>query len=141
MSVPEIIVCDRAHPEAEAAIAAGLNQYNDQQAGYADRQPLSVLVRDPASGEVLGGAYGRSSLGLLFLELFHLPPALRGQGLGSRVLQAFEAEGRKRGCRHAVLYTMRLQAPGFYQSRGWQVFGEIPCEPPGNSRVFLRKAL
>ncbi|AAQ60460.1 GNAT family N-acetyltransferase [Chromobacterium violaceum] len=141
MQTPELFICDQAAPEAEKTIAAGLNQYNDQHTGYADRQPLAVLARDPATGETLGGAYGRSSLGLLFLELFHLPEPLRGQGLGSRILQAFEDEGRRRGCRHAVLYTISFQAPGFYQRHGWQVFGEIPCDPPGASRIFLRKAL
>ena len=141
MPTPEIYVCGQADAEAEDVIASGLNQYNDLHAGYADRQALAVLAGDPASGEVLGGASGRSSLGLLFLELFHLPESLRGQGLGSRILSAFEEEGRKRGCRHAVLYTISFQAPDFYQQRGWEVFGEIPCDPPGTSRIFLRKTL
>ena len=24
---------------------------------------------------------------------------------------------------------------------GWRVFGEIPCEPPGTSRIFMTKTL
>ncbi|POZ61804.1 GNAT family N-acetyltransferase [Chromobacterium alticapitis] len=141
MRQPEIIIQNHLNPNEAAVIENGLNRYNDDIAGYADRQPLAVLARDPSSGEVLGGAYGRSSLGLLFLDLFHLPEAWRGQGLGGRILSAFEEEGRRRSCRHAVLYTIRFQAPGFYQKHGWLVFGEIPCDPPGNSRIFLRKAL
>ncbi|POA97231.1 GNAT family N-acetyltransferase [Chromobacterium sinusclupearum] len=141
MISPEITIHKHVPADAASAIENGLNRYNDEITGYNDRQPLAVLARDPASGEVLGGAYGRSSLGLLFLDLFHLLESLRGQGLGRRILAAFEEEGRRRGCKHAVLYTISFQAPGFYQKHGWQVFGEIPCDPPGHSRLFLRKAL
>ncbi|UTH74819.1 GNAT family N-acetyltransferase [Chromobacterium sp. IIBBL 290-4] len=141
MSSPEIVIQNHIAPSDAAIIEDGLSRYNDNIAGYADRLPLAVLARDPDSGEVLGGAYGRSSLGLLFLDLFHLPESRRGQGLGSRILAAFEEEGRRRGCRHAVLYTISFQAPDFYQKHGWQAFGEIPCDPPGTSRIFLRKAL
>jgi hypothetical protein len=52
-----------------------------------------------------------------------------------------EDEGRRRGCRVGVLYTISFQAPGFYARHGWRVFGEIPCDPPGTSRVFMTKDL
>jgi GNAT superfamily N-acetyltransferase len=138
---PDIAVGDTDDAAAAAVISQGLNGFNDAVTGYADRQPLSVLLRDPRTGEVLGGAIGRSSLGLLFLDMFYLPEALRGSGLGTEVLRRFEAEGRRRGCRSAVLYTISFQAPGFYARNGWTAFGEIACEPPGTSRVFMSKAL
>lgn len=78
---------------------------------------------------------------MAFLDLFHLPETLRGSGIGSRLLRAFEDEARRRGCRNAVLYTISFQAPGFYEKNGWVRFGEIACEPEGNSRVFLSKQL
>jgi len=56
-------------------------------------------------------------------------------------LKAAEDEGRRRGCRAAVLYTISFQAPEFYARHGWRVFGEIPCEPPGTRRVFMTKTL
>jgi GNAT superfamily N-acetyltransferase len=141
MSKTEIIVTAVIDRSAEQVIADGLHAFNDDVTGYGDRAPLAVLVRDAATGEVLGGALGRSSLGLLFLELFHLPKSLRGQGLGSAVLQAFEAEGARRGCRSAVLYTISFQAPEFYERHGWRRFGDVPCDPPGTSRVFMMKEL
>ena len=55
-------------------------------------------------------------------------------------LRRYNAE-QSRGCRAAVLYTSRFQAPGFYVRRGWRVFGEIPCDPPGSSRIFMTKTL
>jgi GNAT superfamily N-acetyltransferase len=141
MPVPEIIVTDAADDASIRIIGNGLNHFNDNHVGYGDRQPLAVLVRDPESGEVVGGASGRTSLGLLFLDLFHLPETLRGQGIGTEVLRRFEEEGRRRGCRSAVVYTISFQAPQFYERNGWVRFGEVPCDPPGASRVFLSKAL
>ncbi|MDF3836882.1 GNAT family N-acetyltransferase [Cupriavidus basilensis] len=140
-SKPEIVVTDRIDEEMEAVIASGLDRFNEMRAGYGDRRPLAVVVKDPLSGRTLGGAAGRSSLGLLFLDLFYLPESLRGSGLGTRILKAFEDEGRRRGCRSAVLYTISFQAPAFYARNGWRSFGEIPCDPPGTSRVFMTKML
>ena len=139
MPGPEIVVTDEVSTEINEVIGGGLNAYNDAATGYADRRPLAVLVKDPATGELLGGATGRSSLGMLFLELFYLPKAIRGQGLGTAVLQAFEEEGRRRGCVAGVLYTISFQAPEFYERHGWRRFGEVACEPAGTSRIFLSK--
>ena len=141
LTPPEIIVTDIIDPETEQAISGGLNRFNDETTGYTDRHPLAVIIRDPATGVTIGGATGRSSLGLLFLDLFYLSPSLRGSGLGTEILRRFEAEGRRRGCSTAVLYTISFQAPGFYEKQGWRRFGEIPCAPPGTSRIFMTKEL
>lgn len=128
-------------PEARDIIGGGLNAFNDAHVGYADRLPLTVMVKDPHTGVVVGGICGGTSLGLLFIDLVYLPGTLRGQDVGTTMMSMAEAEGRRRGCRAAVLYTISFQAPVFYQKQGWRVFGEIPCEPPGTSRVFLTKDL
>ena len=124
----------------EAVIGGGLNAFNDAVTGQADRQPVAVVARDPGTGAILGGATGRSSLGLLFLDLFYLPPECRGAGLSRAILQAFEAEGRRRGCVAAVLYTISFQAPGFYEKQGYVEFARLPY-PPKGERLFLRKRL
>ncbi|RON57670.1 GNAT family N-acetyltransferase [Pseudomonas frederiksbergensis] len=137
----QIVVSDVIEPEVEQLLSAGLSAFNDQASGISDWQALAVTLRDPATDQVLGGITGRTSLGLLFLDLFYLPESLRGSGLGSRLLKAYEEEGRRRGCQSAVLYTLSFQAPAFYEKHGWQRFGEVPCKPEGTSRVFLSKAL
>jgi GNAT superfamily N-acetyltransferase len=100
-----------------------------------------VIVSDPTTKEVLGGLTGRTSLALLFIDLFFLPDRMRRGGLGSRVLQLAEDEARRRGCRAAVLYTINFQAPGFYERHGYHVLGTIDCDPTGTSRIFMTKAL
>ena len=141
MADPTIVVTDAPDAAAAEVISKGLNDYNDEVTGIRDRRRLAVIVRDPATGETLGGALGRTSLGLMFLDLFYLPKSWRGGGMGSRVLAMAEEEGRRRGCRAAVLYTISFQAPEFYRKHGWRVFGEIPCDPPGTSRIFMTKEL
>ena len=141
MSAPLIEISDQANPGAEHLLGSGLAAFNEAVTGANDRRPLTVLIKDPATGQILGGITGKTSLGMAFLDLFHLPDTLRGAGLGSQLLQAFEDEARRRGCLNAVLYTISFQAPGFYEKHGWVRFGEIPCTPAGSSRVFLCKQL
>jgi GNAT superfamily N-acetyltransferase len=140
MSRLSIEVSNCITPEFTLPIEAGLNQYNDETVGFSEREPLAVVARDE-NGNVLGGMLGRSYLGLLFIDLVYLPPDIRGKGLGSQILKCVEDEGRKRGCKAAVLYTITFQTPVFYEKNGWQRFGEIPCLPEGASRVFLKKEL
>lgn len=141
MAEPVVVVDPALAAEAEQVIGDGLNAFNDEVTGTNDRQPLAVVIRDPRTGAIQGGVAGRTSLGLLFLNVFHLPEHLRGAGLGSRILQLAEEEARRRGCCSGVLLTISFQAPGFYERHGWRRFGEVPCHPPGTSRIYMMKAL
>jgi GNAT superfamily N-acetyltransferase len=136
-----VAVTDAPDPASVALISDALDEFNVEVTGYHDVRPLAVLVRDADTNKVVGGLSGRTSLGALFVDLFFLPPAMRGGGLGREILQLAEDEGRRRGCRSAVLYTISFQAPGFYERHGWTVFGEVPCDPPGTTRVFMSKDL
>jgi len=137
----DLIVTDAPDARARAAVGEGLAACNDEQTGIRDGRDLGVLVQDTRSGEVIGGIIGRTSLGLLFIDLVYLPAALRRHRLGSRILQLAEEEGRARGCVSAMLYTISFQAPDFYARLGWREFGRIPCKPDGTARIFFTKAL
>jgi GNAT superfamily N-acetyltransferase len=137
---PILRVSSLPEPEAARIIGDGLNAFNDLAVGYSDRVPLHVIVSDPETRQILGGISGRTSLGVMFLDLVYLPESLRGCDIGTRMLAMAEEEGRRRFCRSGVLYTISFQAPAFYQRLGWTKFGEIPCDPPGASRVFFSKS-
>src|SRR5512133_2726268 len=81
-----ITLTDEPHDDERAVIAEGLRAYNEAQAGYSDNRALAVLVSDPETKKVVGGLLGRTSLGLLRVELFFLPEGLRRDRLGSRIL-------------------------------------------------------
>jgi GNAT superfamily N-acetyltransferase len=135
----DIVLTDAPTDADEAVIEGGLADFNAEQAGYRDWRALAVLARDPATGQTIGGILGRTTLGLLFVDLVYLPPVLRGQALGSRMMGMVEQEAVKRGCRSGALITISFQAPGFYERHGWREFGRVPCDPPGTFRVFMSK--
>ena len=141
MVEPALFLTDVADDEAYRIVNEGIADHAAEQAGYWDALPLYVLARDPSNERILGGVIGRTSLGLMFIELFYLPPELRNRGIGTRMLHMAEEEAVRRGCRAAVLYTISFQAPAFYERRGWREFGRIACHPTGTSRIFMTKDL
>jgi GNAT superfamily N-acetyltransferase len=138
---PVLTLIDDPTPEEQNVISSGLADFNRSQAGYSDSRGLAVLVADPDTREVLGGMLGRTSLGLFFIDLFFVPESLRGQRIGSQVLELAEEEAKRRGCRAAVLYTINFRAPGFYERHGYRAFGTIDCLPPGTSRIYMTKKI
>ncbi|AZD60261.1 acetyltransferase [Pseudomonas chlororaphis subsp. aurantiaca] len=126
---PSIVISDTIDSSFETLLGNGLATFNEQMTGYHDRQSLAVELKDPETGQVLGGISGRTSLGLLFIDLFYLPDSLRGAGLGAQLLQACEDEGRRRGCRSAVLYTLSFQAPSFYENTAGNASAKSPATP------------
>jgi GNAT superfamily N-acetyltransferase len=138
---PTLTLTDAPDERAQAAIGEGLSDYNLGQAGYRDARPLAVLVSDPDTKQVIGGLLGRTSMGLLFIDLFFLPESLRRHGIGSRVIRTAEDEALRRGCGKAILFTVTFQAPGFYARQGYQALGRIECDPPGHTRICMTKKL
>lgn len=136
-----ITLVDTPDQEAQAKAGAALYQYNVEKTGVADHKPIGATLSDPVSGEVLGGLWGKTELGLLFLKIFFLPEDMRGRSLGERLLSVIEEEARKRGCKRAVVETSSFQAPGFYKRYGYEEFGRVEFGLSGHARVFLRKSL
>ncbi len=136
-----LTLLDTSDTEAKAEAGAALYHYNIEKTGVADRRPIGATLTDRQSGKVLGGLWGRTELGLLFLDMFFLPPHLRGQAQGERLLSAIEAEALKRGCKRAVVETSSFQAPGFYKRHGYEEFGRVDFGLPSHARIFLRKSL
>ena len=137
---PILTLTDAPDDNVDRVIGEGLADYNREKAGVADHRPLAVLLTDPETGDLLGGLSGRTSLGLLFIDLFHVPAALRGSGIGSRIMRMAEDEALARGCVASFLMTINFQAPEFYARHGYEEFGRIETLPDV-SRVFMRKVL
>ena len=119
---PVLTLTDAPSGEHRRVIGEGLRRYNEEKAGYSDSRELPVLVSDPETKEIVGGLLGRTSLGLLFVDLFYVPSTMRGRRVGSRVLEMAEEEAKRRGCSVAMIVT-------------------IESGPPGTRRIFMVKTL
>lgn len=126
-------------PEDWDVVLQGLLAHNRTLAGLTG-DPLASLARDE-EGRVLGGLVGFTQGGWLYVELFWLPEDIRRQGLGSALLRDAEEEACRRGCTHAHLDAYSFQAPAFYESQGYEVFGRLDDYPAGHTRTFYRKKL
>lgn len=122
-----------------AAIHKGLAAYNSHSAPY-DRRDLCIFVRDE-DGTVIGGLTGYTQWKWLYVDCLWLGDALRGSGVGTRLLTGAEDEARARGCTHVRLYTYDFQAPGFYEGHGYERWAVLEDYPPGHRQIWYRKAL
>ena len=134
-----VTLSDLADEQVRKALAAPLIRYNEAQAGPSQHRPLVLAIHD-SSGVVIGGLWGATAYGWLYTQMLTVPDKLRGQGLGTQLMQQAEDEARRRGCRQAWVDT-QFGARPFYEKLGYTVFGELPDYPPGFSRIFLRKSL
>ncbi|HEY1389979.1 MAG TPA: GNAT family N-acetyltransferase [Ktedonobacterales bacterium] len=114
--------------------------YNVAATGYDDYRPLAIFVRDD-EGAIIAGLSGFTWGGTLKVELLWVHDDLRGQGCGSRLVEAAEREAVARGCRQAVLDTHSFQAPDFYPRLGYVRCGLAEDWPVGHQEIYLHKRL
>ena len=135
----EIVLTEAPTLQEHAAIEAGLIAYNRLRGVANDWRPLAVLIKE--GDRTVGGLTGWTMWGWLFISMFFVPAALRGDGLGARMLRMAEQEARARGCVGVWLDTHDWQAPGFYHKLGYTGCGGLADYPPGYNRYFLHKKL
>lgn len=135
-----IHISDEADAAVREAIGGPLGKFNVTQTGLTDYRPLVLTIRDE-TGHVIGGLWGKTSYGWLFVRLLFVPESLRGQDVGSELMSRAESEALARGCHSAWLDTFEFQARGFYERLGYSCFAELGDYPPGFSRYFMKKVL
>jgi ribosomal protein S18 acetylase RimI-like enzyme len=136
---PEIVFTDSPDSAAREPILRALITYSETQSQRMDARPVAALLRDPQSGAVIGGLWGRTAWGWLHMDTLYVPDALRRGGIGSSLVRMAEEEAVRRGCQGAWLDTFSFQARDFYERLGYRVFGTIENQPPGHARHFLQK--
>lgn len=114
----------------------GLGASNEAAAPLHEVRPLSCFARRP-SGEVIGGAVGRTWGACCELQQLWVSPAQRRQGIGARLVRAFERRAEERGCRTFFLETFSFQAPSLYRSLGYEVRLEIQGFAPGVAKYTM----
>jgi len=113
---------------------------NFAKTGVSAWHPIGYFLKSPR-GEWLGGLTGYIWGGWLHVNFLWVSEPLRGQGHGSRLMDAVEAFTTERGAFAANLETHSFGAVDFYTKRGYRVFGQLDDYPPGHRKLFLRKEL
>lgn len=99
--------------DAAAIVDEGLMRFNAEQAPMHEVHALRCFEAD-AQGRVIAGAVGRLWRDCAELLQLWVHDQHRGQGVGRRVLQAFERDAAAHGARQVFLETFSFQALGFY---------------------------
>lgn len=141
MATPHDLTIETEPEPADIAVLEDrLYEFNTAATGIADGKLFGVFLRD-AGGAVVGGAYGWSWGGTCHLRYLFIPAEMRGQGLGTRLMQAVEAEARARGGSQMLLETHDFQAPDFYRRLGFEVTAVVEGYPSGHSSLTMTKLL
>jgi len=114
--------------------------FNVARTGADNWAPVCFFLKS-RHGEWLGGLIGDHWGGWLTVRFLWLAEAARGHRYGTGLMDAAEAYALSRGCFAATLDTHSYEALGFYQKRGYEVFGQLDDCPPGHTKYFLRKRL
>lgn len=129
---------DSPSDDSLLVVDTGLDEYNFSVAPLNDVRPLAAFATD-AAGAVVGGAVGRTWGKCCELLQLWVLQTHRSQGVGSRLLQEFEAHARTRGCSVFYLTTLSYQAPDFYSRHGYEVLAQIAGYPDGIIKFLMQR--
>ena len=117
-------------PATEAELLSGyvgrqLREFNYRFVGeYPEASYIRLNARD-AQGRVLGGIRAVVAMHWLRVEVLWVHEAVRGGGIGSRLLAEAERMAAELGARNAALETFEWQAPRFYAKHGYAEVARI----------------
>jgi GNAT superfamily N-acetyltransferase len=115
-------------------------EFNVEATGFDDGRLLRVELRD-AEGDLIAGLTGWTWGGCGFIDLLWIRAMDRRKGLGTRILDAVEAEAVARGCTRMVTASHSFQAPDLYRRRGYVECGRVEGYPRGHAEIHLAKDL
>ena len=117
-----------------------IRSYNRSKREAAECEPLNLYVEDE-QGQLLAGLVAETFGNWLEIEYLFVREDLRGQGIGSQLLQQAESEAKKRNCRFAFVNTYQFQAPDFYQKYGYKEVFTMKEYPYTGQRHYYQKEL
>ena len=117
-----------------------IRSYNRSKREAAESEPLNLYIEDE-QGELMAGLVAETFGNWLEIEYLFVKESLRGQGIGSQLLQQAESEAKKRNCRFAFVNTYQFQAPAFYQKYGYKEVFTLKDYPYTGQRHYYQKDL
>ena len=117
-----------------------IRSYNRSKRESSESEPLNLYV-EGEHGEIMAGLVADTFGNWLEIEYLFVKEDLRGQGIGSQLLQRAESEAKMRNCRFAFVNTYQFQAPAFYQKQGYKEVFTLKDYPCTGQRHYYQKDL
>jgi GNAT superfamily N-acetyltransferase len=138
-----LTILEQDEPELQEQVKELLRTFNrttvpDAYTDWSNPRPYDLIYRDE-QGEVVAGMLNKIYWGCMYISFLFVRDDLRGQDIGSRLIEQAERAAIERGCAYLWLTTFSWQARGFYEKHGFRVVGEMQNHPPGHSLYTLRK--
>ncbi|WP_026693883.1 GNAT family N-acetyltransferase [Peribacillus kribbensis] len=127
-----LVIDTEWNPEDTPYIRQRLREYNIKH--------LSFKVKDE-EGNILGGISGSTKMHSLIIQFLWVDESIRGKGFGKKFIKKVEHYAVEKKCRMIKVETFSFQAPDFYISLGYEVYGKIEDFPEGYNHYFLFKKL
>lgn len=117
-----------------------IRSYNRSKREVAKSEPLNLYVEDE-HGEIMAGLVAETFGNWLEIEYLFVKEDIRGQGIGSKLLEQAESEAKMRNCRFAFVNTYQFQAPAFYQKQDYKKVFTLKDYPYTGQRHYYQKDL
>lgn len=117
-----------------------IRAYNQSKREPSKSEPLNIYVEDQ-QGNLIAGMVAETFGNWLEIEYLYVQENLRGQGLGSNILNRAEKEARERKCKYSFVNTYQFQAPDFYKKHGYEEVFALKEYPYTGERYYYTKEL
>lgn len=121
-------------------IHSQLKKYNLSKREPSENIPIGVFLEDE-SGVKTAGLTGEIFGNWLCIKYLWVSEELRNRGIGSKLLQAAEADAISRGAQYAFVDTFDFQAPAFYRKHGYREVFKLFDYPYTGERYYYVKHL
>lgn len=131
--------------DTQLAIDFIINQLNAQQQTLfeIDYLPESTIAFADVTADVVIGALVLKVFGnTAHISLLAVSPEYRGHGIGHNLVDAAIKTSKSLNLLHITVNTQDYQAPDFYQSFGFNIFGQLADTPfVGTTKYYLQMTL
>lgn len=135
-----IEIIDEPSAEFVSFLDEKIAEFNWARWEVSERKAIAVKLSDK-NGDVIAGAAGRTFGDWLMINTLWVSETLRGQKMGSQLLEKIELAAQARGCNKASLDTLNFQAMPFYQKHGYQVQWTQQGYPKTGCKYYMVKQL
>src|SRR5690349_5188668 len=100
--MPKIRI-ERLHGPPRRKLMEGLREANKPVFGTAQHRQLTITLRE--GREIVGGLFGWTFIGWLFVAVLWVSADRRHKGFGTKLMRRAESEARRRGVKNVLLDT------------------------------------